>query len=282
MQNKEISMIEKRKSIRTFIDKPLSKKDIEKIDQYISNPENMKGPFGNKIQLSMVNISDSDNANGKQIGTYGMIKNAQGFIAGIAQNNRLSLLDFGFVFENLILALTEMEIGTCWLGGTFDRKFINEKLIESEGDIIPCITPIGYIPDRIGIKDKLIRSAIKADNRKKWEEMFFTGTFNEPLSKNKSDIWLDALESVRMAPSASNKQPWRILIDESQKIAHLYLERTTGYGSNLPIDIQIVDMGIAMAHISKSTKTAQIEQPWKINDPGISGQNKEYVASFYL
>lgn len=279
---KEKSAVEKRKSIRTFIDKPLSKIDLDKINKYMTNPENLQGPFGNTIHLTAVNISDSDNAHGKQIGTYGMIKNAQGFIAGVTQNNRLALLDFGFVFENLILELTAMNIGTCWLGGTFDRKFFNEILIESENDIIPCITPIGYIPDRIGIKDKIIRSTIKADNRKQWEEIFFAGTFKEPLSKNKFGLRMEILENVRNAPSASNKQPWRVLIDDPQMNGHLYLDRTPGYGSNLPIDIQIVDMGIAMAHISKSIESNNQEQIWKINDPGIKTQSLEYIVSFSL
>jgi len=57
---------------------------------------------------------------------------------------------------------------------------------------------------------------------------------------------------VRIAPSASNKQPWRIVKIEGAW--HFFLERTKGYGDGIIFkllklaDIQRLDMGIAMCH----------------------------------
>jgi nitroreductase len=52
-----------------------------------------------------------------------------------------------------------------------------------------------------------------------------------------------------MAPSASNKQPWRIIVND--KSFSFYLKRTIGYGKFTPgNDLQLVDMGIALAHFT--------------------------------
>ncbi len=57
----------------------------------------------------------------------------------------------------------------------------------------------------------------------------------------------EKLEYVRMAPSASNKQPWRIVMDVNGE-AHFFIERTPKYGHALGYDIQMIDMGIALSH----------------------------------
>ena len=50
---------------------------------------------------------------------------------------------------------------------------------------------------------------------------------------------------VRLAPSAVNRQPWRILVD--QNCVHFYLKRTKGFNGG-KIDMQKIDMGIALCH----------------------------------
>ena len=56
------------------------------------------------------------------------------------------------------------------------------------------------------------------------------------------------LEMVRFAPSASNKQPWRIVIGANGD-AHFFIRRTPNYsGGKLGYDIQWLDIGISIAH----------------------------------
>ncbi|MGI5937108.1 MAG: nitroreductase family protein, partial [Oscillospiraceae bacterium] len=50
----------------------------------------------------------------------------------------------GYELEKLILFLTTLNLGTCWLGGTFKRSEIWRALGESERAFIPAITPVGY------------------------------------------------------------------------------------------------------------------------------------------
>lgn len=51
-----------------------------------------------------------------------------------------------------------------------------------------------------------------ADTRFPFETLSFRNTFQEPLFPESAGRFRDALEMVRLAPSAGNKQPWRIVI----------------------------------------------------------------------
>jgi hypothetical protein len=69
---------------------------------------------------------------------------------------------------------------------------------------------------------------------------------------------------VRIAPSASNKQPWRMLKDKNTKLFHLFLQRTKNY-PKMPfgIDMQTLDMGIAMCHFELTCRELAIEGYWQ-------------------
>ena len=230
-----------RKSIRTYTGEELSAPDKDKILNYINNEENLIGIHGNKIKIQLIEVAGKMSS---KIGTYGIIKNAPAFLVVICKNNQDSLFDCGYVFERLILYLEQNGLGSCWLGGTFNRAKVVEKISLSQDEIISAISPVGYSEKKRAIGDKLIRSLAKGDSRLDVNKLFHCELFNRELTNRE---WKEKLEMVRLAPSASNKQPWRILMDESGD-AHFYLERTPKYSESLSYDIQWLDMGISASH----------------------------------
>ena len=76
------------------------------------------------------------------------------------------------------------------------------------------------------------------------ENFFFEGTFTESLTPEHAGQFRDALEMVRLAPSAGNKQPWRAVIC-GEKV-HFYEKKSMA--DNPLGDIQKLDMGIALVH----------------------------------
>ncbi len=76
--------------------------------------------------------------------------------------------------------------------------------------------------------------------------MFFNKDFATPLSSSDAGVYNDSLEMLRLAPSALNKQPWRILKDGNN--CHFYQLKKFGYSIALGYDIQRIDMGIAACH----------------------------------
>jgi len=231
-----------RKSIRTYTGEKISAIDKEKIINYINNDENLVGINGNKIKIQL--IETGENISGK-IGTYGIIKNAPAFLILTCKNSRDIMFDCGYVFERFVLYLEQNGLGTCWLGGTFNRKKLSKNIKLSPDEIIPIISPVGYSNKKRSLSDKMIRNLAKGDLRINFDELFFDENFNHNIKD--PDI-RETLEMVRFAPSASNKQPWRVMID-AKGDAHFFIRRTPNYlGEKLGYDIQWLDIGISIAH----------------------------------
>lgn len=231
-------------SVRTYEKKILSQDEKHQVDELISSIKENKGPFGHQINYFVTHQKDVSDEEAKRIGTYGFIKNASSFVGGTITNTLHAMVDYGYLFEELILKLTQCGFATCWLAGTFDRKAFSHYI---NGDLmIPAITPIGYPEDSMSLRERAIRFAIKANRRNPFKDMFFLCDISHPLHEETDHPLKLAFELVQLGPSASNKQPWRLIVDDS--IIHFYLERTPNYGVNRPFVIQALDIGIALKH----------------------------------
>lgn len=241
------AVVRQRYSVRTYSKKPISKQVQEEITEYIKS---LSSPFPAKPSFKLIETELS--AGGLKLGTYGMIKNASCFIASqVAEDEPYAIEAIGYEFEKLILFLTTLGLGTCWLGGTFKRDEIRRVLGETEKAFIPAITPMGYF-ERKDLREKLISGLVRADARKPWEELFFDGGFQLPLTPEKADTYAFPLEMLRLGPSASNKQPWRVVRESGRY--HFFEQKTPGYSEKFDFDMQSLDMGIAACHFHLAVK----------------------------
>ena len=86
---------------------------------------------------------------------------------------------------------------------------------------------------------------------------------------------------VRLAPSAVNKQPWRVISDKTG--VHFYLKHTKGFVSDAVGDMQKIDLGIALCHFALAAKENNINVCFKLNNPGITAEaDTEYIASYLI
>lgn len=207
--------------------------------------------------------TDSSASGGRDVlrlGTYGMIKGATTFLAGIVDRNDHDPVAFGSAFEQMILAATDLGLATCWLGGTFQRSALMEAVGIGENEWIPIITPVGKEHGKPRLLDGVFRGAIGADRRKHWNELFFQSDGTTPLPAEEAGQWRIPLEMVRLGPSASNKQPWRAVVRDGS--VDFYLARNKGYG--LPgFDIQKNDLGIALAHFELAARALGLPGGWR-------------------
>lgn len=272
-----VDVIKSRHSVRTYKPESLSKEIKEKLTDYAKN---IKGPFEANIRLELIDDIDIAERAGGKIGTYGVIKGARAYAAGIMEKGEYCEEQLGYSLEKLILYAASMGLGTCWLGGTFKRSEFAKLVNPTENELIPIVTPIGYPEKRRSILESLMRAGVGSDKRKPWSELFSDGSFDKPLSESAAGRYADVLEMLRLAPSASNKQPWRVLKDGNTY--QLYLKPTKGYGSALNYNIQKIDMGIAMCHFEMTAVEAGIEGEWKINKPSgaVDTNEAEYIVSW--
>jgi len=262
--------IRTRKSIRNYSGEKIKEDDKKDLLNYLNDPKHLMGPFGNSIQLIFKELHEVNE--NEKIGTYGFIKNAPAFLISVCKNDQASLLDLGFVLEKLILYLEEKGLSTCWLGGTFHRKKLQLEQAISEEAFIPIIVPVGYASEKAGVFAKLIRKMAKSDHRADFDLLFFHNDLQNPI---KDQALRELLEYVRLAPSASNKQPWRLVMADGG-VAHFFIERTPKYGSSLVYDIQMVDMGIALAHYSLVSGKEEVH----MENPGLELPNENYSYLF--
>ena len=241
-----------RKSVRTYTGTPLTDSDREKINAYIEELNRNEHPFNAKVRIGLFDVNKEISS--KDLGTYGVIKGAKTYL-GVAVNETEEAMEaVGYVFEKLVLYCAGIGLGTCWLGGTFNRGEFAKAMKLERNEFFPIASPVGYAAPKNHTVDKIMRKAIKADHRKDFEEIFFENDFNTPLTKEKAGEYADILETVRLAPSAKNAQPWRIL--KNGDTFHFFEKKTIPSSSH---DIQRLDIGIAGCHFDLAARKKGIK-----------------------
>jgi hypothetical protein len=272
-----VEIIHQRRSIRTYSNRPVPADMKSEIIQFI---QQLKGPFPVNFRLEWLDKPEIKAEARIKLGTYGMIQGASSFIAAAVKKQERNMEQLGYVFENLVLYLTSLGLGTCWLAGTFAKtEFLKAVKIEAD-EFLPIVTPVGYAGRIRSPIDILIKPYPTLKQRMPWYDLFFKDSLNTILSQAEMGEYALPLEMVRLAPSASNNQPWRIV--KQNHLFHFYLAHDAVYSHRYPYDIQKVDMGIAMFHFEATAREAGLKGRWAIEPPELEKIPKrlEYIITW--
>lgn len=284
MNQQVVELIKQRFSCRICDPRPLEKEKKDLLATFLS--EHHAGPFGTQSRFEILAATEQDLKALKGLGTYGFVKGACGFIVAAMGPGRRNLEDFGYLMEHAILYATDLGLGTCWLGGSFTKSRFAKRIGLRTDESMPAVTSVGYVLENSKAEDWIRRRAGGAF-RLANEEMFFKDEFGAPLQSNIVGKYAQVMDSVRWGPSASNRQPWRILYKNG--VWHLYLQRTKGYGKGSLLysllgiaDLQRVDMGIAMCHFEFSARELGMDGFWVEEEPDVEKQDErtEYIVSW--
>ena len=232
-----LELIRHRRSVRTFDGNPLRPEDAEKLLRFA---EGIETPYGIPITWKLLSAKADGLSSPVIVGT-------DAYIAGKLRRQPHAEEAFGYAFE---------------------------KAMELKADeVMPCVSPLGYPAKKMSLRETMMRKGVRADSRMEFSELFFDGSFEKPLSENTP--YKDALEMVRWAPSAVNKQPWRVVIDGKQ--AHFYEKKSKGYVDATGWDLQKVDLGIALYHFAYGLDE---NVRLTVADPGLPAPDGvDYVAT---
>jgi hypothetical protein len=184
---------------------------------------------------------------------------------------------FGYMFEKIILFATDLGLQTCWLGGTFNKGNFMKNTELGTNEIIPIVSPLGYRKEKKKLLETAMRSLAGSDQRKPWNELFFNKDTSTSLSLADAGSYATVLEMLRLAPSASNKQPWRVIMTYNR--FDFYLARTAGY-QRMGFDLQKNDIGIAMCHFELSAIELGLKGRWKVYGNIDANPEWEYVTTW--
>ncbi len=273
-----LDVIEKRVSVRNFTPEELSSGMHTRVTQTLGSLR--PGYFGQTPRFKLIEKAAARSSERVKLGTYGFIKGARYFIAGAVARGENSDVDYGYALEQIILEMTALGLGTCWMGGTFSRKDYGKVLKLAETDYVPAVTPLGHPATKRGTVERLVRWGAKSDGRLPFGQLFFAQDFSTPLTETESGRFAEVLQGVRQGPSASNKQPWRIVRRDDGW--HFFLVRTPGYAKMVKAaDLQKIDMGIAMCHFETAAHALKLPGKWHDANPCIAvPELGEYLVSW--
>ncbi len=275
-------VIKKRKSWRSYKPMPLAPNTKKQLLERFS--DDMDSPFGGKVRFELIETLEINSREKRKLGTYGFIKGATTFIIGVMEKSQYGLEDLGFRMENLILYATELGLSTCWVGGTFKRKNFAKQIMIKENEQIPAISPVGYNAKN-SIVGRLIKLGARSRKRYPWQTLFFEQDGWTPLLKKNAGKFSIPLEMVQIAPSASNRQPWRVVKEKNENIFHFFVYRRKRKGIRSRIgmpDFPRVDMGIATCHFHLVNQELGFKGEWESNRPKISNPDDfHYIISWF-
>ena len=260
--------IRSRRSVRSFDGRTLPEEVLAELKRFADSVEN---PYELPIVWKILDGRARDLTSPVIIGT-------DTWIAGKMRRAPHAEEAFGFAFERVVLYAAARGIGTTWIAGTMDRPAFERAMGLEEGEVMPCVSPLGYPAAKMSLRETMMRKGVRADSRMDFSELFFEGPDCAPLTPEKAGALAEPLEMVRWAPSAVNKQPWRIVMVDGA--VHFYERQSKGYVDAKGWDLQKVDMGIAMYHFAYGLETQGRKARWLLRDPGLTApEGARYIIS---
>lgn len=245
------NFLEKRKSVRNFQDKSLSKDELNKIKDIL-----------NKVKAEKENLNVNFFENGKIIakglegkaGYAGVMIDAPHYIAlDFNGNDNLSILEGGYNLEKINTAITSLDIDTCWITVDYVDENIKKSLFGEGFESIDYLIAVGH-----GKKKKFFDPEVTSA-RKTLDEIVFKNNIGEIISIEELENYglFDVFSSIRYAPSHKNFQPWRFVLKDN--IISAYMQKSDEDKRSL------VDMGVIAFYLKEMCSDSGIKGEWTFN-----------------
>lgn len=213
--------IKNRISRRVFTGEALGKPEIEKIQELVRR-------VNQQSALTIELMEEAGTVFHSLKKSYGLFQNVRSLLVMKGAKTDVNLKEkVGYYGERIVLDVTDMGLGTCWVGATFDKACL---AIPAREELV-CVIVLGRVA-KLTVKEKMIRAAAGANKNRKAVEERLSSSAEIPS-------WLrEGVEAVRLAPSARNKQKPHFNYDGT------LLTVSTPEES----DFDLVDLGIAKMH----------------------------------
>lgn len=276
-----VEIIQRRYSCRKYEIQLLDNKTKRFLKEFLQGDST--SPLEGETRFELIEMSELNPKVKRQLGTYGFIQGAQNFVVGATKKSEHDLENFGYIMEELVLYATDLGLGTCWVGGTLNRSRFAAQINITDDEVVPAITPVGYAAKSQSKVDRVARWAARSKNRHPWQTLFFEVDCDHPLTRERADQYETPLEMIRLAPSASNRQPWRIIKENDTHTYHFFIIRKRSWYSRFLSwpDFPRVDLGIAICHFNLTAQELGLKGDWDFLRPSITiPPHLEYYISW--
>jgi len=220
-----------RQSCRKYSLEKLSDQLIRDIKKELVNIETI---FDTDLSILLVTKYDIYSMLEGYIGNIGKI-DAPYYLILSNENTEKGHLDVGYGGEQALLYLNSLGLGTCWIGTNFSDDQIKKHFNISK-DVLALIS--------FGMPSESLEREPTEAKRKDINEILIYKEIKEEFSP--------IIEAIRLAPSAVNNQPWRVLVKENR--ISLFLAKPNIVKRLMIKDLNYIDMGIAIKHLEISLR----------------------------
>ncbi|MDD3123629.1 MAG: nitroreductase family protein [Candidatus Izemoplasmatales bacterium] len=222
-----------RQSCRNFNENQIETEKSEILNTAI---EKINKESGLRVQL----IQNDKLAFSKFLKSYGLFKGVSNFIALVGKRNDKNLDELvGYYGQKLVLLATTLELGTCFVGGTYDKSYTLKYCKEDE--IIVLVIAIGNRAEKETNFQNMIRQ-ISYRKNKPYTSFIESNSFIE-------DWIVSGVKAVSMGPTAVNRQGISLAYKDSELTIHI----------NKKGSLDHVDLGIAKANFEIEVEKGAFE-----------------------
>ena len=246
-----IQAIEERISCRAYTTQLPDDETIKKLEQEIASINEETGLhfqlYGPREDGTAINMAPNMFAT-----------NPPYYAAFVARKDPFEEEKVGFYGERFVLLAKMLGLSTCWVAGTYDRESARVDLAADE--VLHDVIPLGYAPEKMPLKQRTIRSAIRGRSKK--QEDLYRG----PVPLSQAPEWLQAcIDAVWKGPSAINEQPVVFAQDTLDSPIRAELSRVKS-------GMEYCDLGIAKYHFQVVAEACGVPGTWQWGDGGTFQQ----------
>lgn len=246
-----IQAIEKRVSCRAF-----SKREVEqdKLDRLRAEIEAINAETGLHFQM----YGPREDGTAIDMASNMFANNPAHYAALVAGEDPISAEKLGYYGERFVLLAVSLGLSTCWVAGTYDKSTVRAEL--AEGEVLHDVVPLGYAAEKMPLKQRTIRAAIRGRSKK------LDDLYRGPVPLGQAPEWVRAcVDAVWKGPSAINEQPVVFVQDAVDGPVRAELSRVkTG--------MEYTDLGIAKYHFEVVADACGVPGTWEWGEGGVFQQ----------
>jgi nitroreductase len=274
-----------RRSVRMYDRAPLPEPLLNEVRTAVEGVDALDPELPFSCRMQTVTEGDDIKA---AMGGYGRLLSIPHVLVPAVGDGPNSLIDFGYRVEQLVIRLTQMGLGTCWLGALTHRASAVARFGPAEGTTIAAIVAFGRTAQNTASRavNSAIRSVVGATRKKAVQEFAWRERVGSPAVL--TELEARVLEALRASPSTGNAQPWCAVLSGGL----LFLGVRTDaryYRLSGDVGYDQVDAGIGMANVSLALEALKHPTRWQLllndaaerNRLGMAG-NIRLVASIGL
>jgi hypothetical protein len=242
-----LSIIKKRKLVEEYEKKEPSSDEIKIFEEFLKEIKTLLENIGIKF-VFIENGWGKENIFKNRVSHMGNLILAPSYIALFSEIKEGYLLNTAYILEQVILKAVELNIGSCWLLVEKDADGLKRDLeIDVQKELVAMIA-LGYPKMHVHYTDRGESSRISMHDFIFKDEWGKTICYEELKTMGTGK----ALHNLRLAPSWTNLQPWRLIIHNDQVIL------TVG-GKDISRKYLLLDAGVMMLYMEKFSISTRLK-----------------------